>query len=114
MLSLKNRLKKGKDFNRVYKKGKSVSGEGIFFKFLENGSKESRIGFSVGIKFSPKAVLRNKMKRQLRAVIREKLNILKEGVDIIIIPQAILGKETFKSIKEKIEKALIKGNLVNN
>ena len=106
MLSLKNRLKDGKDFNHVYKNGRSVFFEGIFIKFLENGREESRIGFSVGLKFSKKAVLRNKIKRQLRAILREELKSLKKGFDIIITPQKIKENEEYARIEEKIKKVL--------
>lgn len=114
MLLLKNRLKKGKDFNLAYKKGKSVFEEDLFIKFFRNGLTESRIGFSVGIKLSPKAVVRNKLKRQLRAVIRENMSKIKEGFDIIIIPQPIFVKKSYDEVKKSTEKALFKGNLINN
>jgi ribonuclease P protein component len=114
MLSLKNRLKKGKDFNCVYKKGRSAFFEGVFIKFLKNDQEESRIGFSVGIKFSKKAVLRNKIKRQLRVIAREELERLKKGFDIIIIPQKIEAGESYESLKNKVKKALEKGELINN
>lgn len=113
MLSLKNRLKKGKDFDCVYKKGRSVFFEGLFIKFKDNGRKESRIGFSVGIKFSKKAVIRNKIKRQLRAIMRQEIKTLKKGLDIIIIPQKIKQSETFNGIEEKVKEAFKKGNLRN-
>lgn len=113
MLSLKNRLKKGKDFNDVFKKGQSVFFEGIFIKFLGNGQKESRVGLSVGLKFSKKAVVRNKIKRQLRAIMRLEIKNLKESLDIIIIPQKI-GTGIYEKIKEKVLKTLKKGNLIKN
>jgi ribonuclease P protein component len=114
MLSLKNRLKKGKDFNAVYKKGQSAFFEGIFVKFLKNGEKESRIGLSVGRKFSKKAVARNRIKRQLRAISRESLENLKKGFDMIIIPQKVEKEESYGKIKGKVLAALKRGNLIKN
>jgi ribonuclease P protein component len=114
MLSLKNRLKKGKDFDLVYKKGQSNFFEGIFIKSLQNGRKASRIGFSVGLKFSKKATLRNKLKRQLRAVLRQEMENIEKGIDIIIIPQKIKAGESYEKVKEITLKALKKANLIKN
>lgn len=113
MLSLKNRLKVGKDFNRVYKKGRGVFFEGIFVKFLENGREASRVGFSVGIKFSKKAVVRNKIKRQLRAIMRKEMKNLVGGFDMIVIPQKIKEGETYKGIEEKVNNVLKRAKLSN-
>ncbi len=112
MLLAKNRLKKGKDFDCVYRKGRSALFDGILIKFLENGRRESRIGFSVGVKFSKKAVLRNKIKRQMRAIMREKLKSLKKGFDIVVIPQKVEIGEQHEKIEGKIRKTLEKGNLI--
>ena len=113
MLSLKNRLKEGKDFNYVYKKGRSAFLEGMFVKFLENGRGVSRVGFSVGLKFSKKAVDRNKIKRLLRAIMRQETKNMKKGFDVIIVPQKIKEGETYGEIEEKVKNILKKAGLSN-
>lgn len=113
MLPLKNRLIKSSDFKDVLVKSRKIESGPVFLRIKKNNLGVSRFGFSVGIKFSSKAVLRNKVKRKLREVVRKKLDYLKSGFDVIIIPR----KERIKNgiIWEKeLEEALKKANLFNN
>ncbi len=115
MLPLKNRLKKRKDFDLIYKTGKNAFASNFFLKFKENGLSESRIGISIGTKFSPKAFLRNKTKRQIREVFRRELPFLREGFDIVIIPKK--RKEENSSFEEwqiAIKSALKSSDLIKN
>ena len=62
MLKKENRLKKKKDFERIYKKGRGFKGDSLFLKILENKEELTRIGIVVSKKVSKKAVQRNKLK----------------------------------------------------
>ena len=86
MLPKQNRLKLKKDFERIFKQGKGYKQNFLFLKVLENGLKETRFGFIVSKKISKKAVIRNKLKRRLREVIRDKLKEekIRPGIDVVL------------------------------
>lgn len=110
MLPQKNRLKKKKDFERVFKKGKGYRGDFLFFKETKNNLKESRFGFIVSKKISNKAVIRNKVKRRLRAIIQKKKTGIKKGMDIVIITLPGIENKSFQEIEEDVNKIFAKNN----
>jgi ribonuclease P protein component len=103
MLPLKNRLKKKKDFDEVFKKGKGIEGFFLFLKIKNNGLEESRFGFIVSQKVSKKAVIRNKIKRRMRATIVSRKNFIKKGLDIVFMARRGAERKSFLEIKEEIE-----------
>jgi ribonuclease P protein component len=74
MLSQSNRLKKERDFEDVFKKGRSVKKEFLILKARENQLGNYRFGFVVSQKVSKKAVVRNRIKRILRSAVKEDLS----------------------------------------
>lgn len=112
MLNRENRLILGKDFDLVYKNGRFFSFKGIVLKSLKNETKNTRIGLSIGIKFSPSAVSRNKIKRWIREIVKKHLNNLRSGFDIIIIPKKEKKFPTYQELAQDLESALQKGNLL--
>lgn len=68
-LPIPNRIKKKKDFDEVFKKGKAVNGSFLFIKILPTTLGKARFGFIVSSKVAPQAVLRNKTRRTLGAVL---------------------------------------------
>lgn len=104
MLPKLNRLKKKKDFEKVFKSGKGVNLNLIALKFNKNGLKSSRFGFIVSSKVSKKAVVRNKIKRRLRESVKKKIDDVKKGLDIILITFPALKNKDFQEIDEIVEK----------
>ena len=113
MLSKANRLKKSKDFERVFKKGKGFKETFLFFKVAKNNLEVSRFGFIISKRFSKKAFLRNKIKRRLRELIRVKLPEIKKGFDGIFIIEKELGRKNFQELGEIIDKLFKKAKLIN-
>lgn len=85
MLNKENRLKRDKDFDRIFKKGKSVFDPVCGVKFGKNSLKQSRIAVVVGLKVSKSAVKRNKVRRQYQEIVRLELENIKKGFDIILL-----------------------------
>jgi len=85
MLKKENRLHLKKDFQCVFEKGNSRFNKYFGIKFLANELDFSRFAFIVSKKISKKAVVRNKVKRRLRAVVLADLKNIKTGYDVIII-----------------------------
>jgi len=113
MLPFKNRLVKGKDFERIQRGGRYFSHGNIALKFIPNGLEDTRVGFSVGLRFSKLAVARNQAKGMLRDIFRGYLNKLKKGQDIDVIIRKREG-EKIKAPKlaEEVEIVLLKAGLI--
>lgn len=103
MLPKINRLTKTKDFERVFKEGRSSYSKLIGIKSAPNDLAIIRFGILVGTKVSKKAVVRNKFKRMTREIIRSKLTDLKVGFDCIIITLPEIVNHDFDEIKKDLE-----------
>ncbi len=112
MLSKENRLKNKKDFDNVFKKGRRVKGDFLFLKILENNLDASRFAFVVGLKISKKAVIRNKIKRRLRYIVREKFSDIQKGIDVMIITLPGIENQDFQQIKDNLTKAFTSAKLL--
>ena len=55
-LNKKNRLKKKRDFEDVFKKGKAVKGSFLFIKYKKNELGVPRFGFVVSAKVARKTI----------------------------------------------------------
>ena len=103
MLSRKYKLKRDNDFKKVFRQGRYYQKDYIKLKVLANNLSISRFAFIVGLKISKKAVERNRVRRQLEEITRYKLDDIKTGFDIVVMPSSeIIGKDY-----KKIEKTLI-------
>ncbi len=104
MLPAKNRLTKKKDFDAVFKGGRSIKNGFLILKILKNQLKNSRFGFVVSKKVSNKAVVRNMVKRRLRKAVADGLKEMRESADIVIITLPGTEKKEFSEIQEAIKK----------
>jgi len=112
MLPKENRLKKNKDFEKVFKEGKGFKEDLLVLKKVKNNLKSSRFGFVVSKTFFKKASLRNKIKRRLRELVRIKLNEIKKGIDVVIIAKPGLETKDFQEIKEIVNKLFKKAKII--
>lgn len=110
MLLIKNRLKKKEDFNRVYRFGKSFFYDKIVLKVVDKGDLSVRVGIVISVKYSKKAVTRNRLKRQIRAFFRENIEKISGGKDIMVIVQK--GWNEKINPAETIRKILSKNRLI--
>jgi ribonuclease P protein component len=67
-------------------------------------SKERMVGYTVSKKVA-KAVMRNKIKRRLRAIFRAEQSSLKEGFYLLVAKQSASGAE-FKKLYEDAKRSL--------
>ncbi len=111
MLPKKHRLKKKKEFERVFKEGKAAKKDFLFIKFIKNDLDATRFGFVVSKKISKKAVVRNKVKRRLREAAREMLSDIKPGYDVVVVAQKGIENLDFFQIKDNLKQLLKKIDL---
>lgn len=131
MLPSENRLTKVRDFNLLLRKGYWVRGEQMSLKVLnlaENRNlfpkkedpdkfeKQLKIAFSVGLKVSKKAIERNRLRRQLREVVRLLLKEgkLKKGYYLLFTPTPAIMEQDYAKISAEVGSLLIKGKVLNN
>ncbi len=112
MFSKKSRIKKKKDFDKIFKRGRFFREDFLTLIVLSNNLKNSRFGFVVSKKFSKKAVLRNRIKRQLRGLIRAKLKKLANGIDFLIIVSPTTKVKDFWEIEGLINKLFEKSGMI--
>lgn len=112
MLSRESHLRKKKDFEKVFKAGKTVRGELLVLKFKENGSSVTKVGISVSKKVSPKATVRNKIRRRLAAAFRKIMFSKTKGLDMVLIVVPGLEEKNFHQIKEVLENIFRKAKLI--
>ena len=101
MLSKNHRLTKNKDFETVFKKGKSIKKGFLLFKVLTNNLKNSRFGFVVSKKISNRAVVRNRIRRVIRSVVLKEMdNFRDKNIDVVIVALAGIEKEELLEIRK--------------
>lgn len=106
-VSKKFRLHLQRDFDNILKDGQSVSCPEIVLKCFANNLDCPRLAVIVSKKTAKKAVLRNKLKRQIKEIIRPKLPFLGH-LDLIFILKLPIVDKTFTEIKQIVEKLLQK------
>lgn len=77
-------LRKNKDFQAVFKNGKSRANKYLVLYVLENRSDKNRIGISVSKKVG-NSVIRHRIKRLVKESYRLHENMFNSGLDIVVI-----------------------------
>lgn len=105
MLKKENRLTKRTDFLLVKEMG--TIQQSPFFGlsyFINEKSDNNKVGFIISKKISKKAVVRNKIRRQISEIIYKEINNLPKGFNgIFLVRQNILDAD-FEEIKSNILK----------
>ena len=112
MLHKRYRLVKDKDFAKVAHYGQKAYSSGFNLKWIKNNQPCSRWGIIVSLKVDKKAVVRNKIKRRLRAILRENIGSLVPGLDVIIITKDQIKKLDYSQLKKIFLEILDKNNLI--
>lgn len=103
MLPKNYRLTKEKDIKRVLSTGKPFFSPFFRLKYAKNGLEQSRFSVVVSAKVSKKAVIRNKLRRQVQEIIWLNLDKISSGLDFVIN----LKLESLKIDREKLEKDIL-------
>ena len=111
-LKRKLRLKK-REFSLVKNKGKLVRGKELsLLIFFPKKEKEVRFGFLLSRRVSSKAVERNKLKRQLAAVVKKLFPYFRKKAWVIFLPRREMKNRGFEEIKKEVKEVLKKGGLL--
>ena len=95
-------LKKNKDFQNVYKKGKSYANRYFVMYVLKNETETNRLGISVSKKVG-NSVIRHHLTRLVRESYRLHEDMFNSGLDIVVV-----ARSTAKDISyHEVESALL-------
>lgn len=112
MLPAKNRLTRGKDFKRINSSGKSFFSFYFRLKYLANNQELSRFGIVVSTKVSKRANKRNRIKRQIREIIRLNKTKIKFGYDLIIFVKNSALNQKYQDLERDLGSILAKAKLL--
>jgi ribonuclease P protein component len=84
------RLTSSKEFSQVYKEGQQASTSHLVVKFMESPGGQpslecSRFGITISQKVSKRAVVRNRLKRQVRAALQTLIPKLRQDLWVVIV-----------------------------
>ena len=92
-------LKKNKDFQNVIKSKQSVGCSTLVIYYLKNELNYTRVGISSGKKVG-NAVIRNRTKRQVRALLDSLINYEKSMDLIVIVRNKFLEQDYENNLKD--------------
>ena len=94
-------LKKNRDFQNVYKKGKSYANRYLVMYVLKNDTERNRLGISVSKKVG-NSVVRHHLTRLIREIYRLNEHHFKKGLDIIFIVRVNAKKIDYHTLEKAL------------
>ena len=112
MLARKYRLTKESDFNRVFRSGNKVFSRFFNLRYCNGLAENSRFAVVVANKVSKKAVQRNLLKRQTRAIIHLNLDKIVEKMDILVNVLPVALGVDYQELEQDLIAAFKKAKLM--
>lgn len=104
------RIKKNREFSRVYNAGKKSVGRFVVLFWVMNDLGYNRYGI-VASKKVGNAVKRNRCRRRIRVVVREVDNLANQGYDIILVARSSLVNCLFTDLVGDIRRLMKRAGL---
>ncbi len=117
-----NRLKNRHDFQILFREGNRLKSSHLTLRALRLQTNPAgavagatRIGISISTKVSKHAVIRNRIKRQIRAAFRSLLPQITPGWSLVVVvqPQAVTSKCDYQQFLQELEQLLAKAEVIN-
>jgi ribonuclease P protein component len=112
MLPKNNRIKKKKDFEIIFKKGKSYKNSVLILKVLNGSLETSRFAVVVSQKVSKKATERNKIRRRITSVIETNFKDIKGVVDVVLVVLPEAKNKGFLETTEAVKDIFLKSGVL--
>ena len=93
------RVKKNEDFSHIIKHKQSLANRSFIIYYVKNDLNHARIGISVSKKLG-KAVIRNKIKRQVRMIVQQTINFNDNYDYIVIVRNKYLDLDFISNLNE--------------
>lgn len=120
-----HRLRHRQDFSVVYQAGSRQSTSHLTLRALRLVNTNSatvpdvetvtptRIGISISQKVSKRAVVRNRIKRQLKAVLRQFLPQISPGWQLVIVAKPSATQCRYEQFLQELKQLLISAEVIN-
>ncbi len=95
-------LRSNRDFQAVYKRGKSYANKYLVMYVSKNQLGRNRLGISVSKKVG-NSVVRHRVKRLIKESYRLQENIFNSGLDIVVIGRASAADFNFKEADSALQ-----------
>ena len=92
---------KNRDFQNVYKKGKSFANKYLVMYILKNEKEENRLGISVSKKVG-NSVIRHRITRLIRESYRLQESKFQCGYDIVVVARASAKEKSYAEIESAL------------
>lgn len=110
MLSRENRLKKNKEFNYIFKKGKYINSSNFLVCYVDSYLKFPKFGFSLNKKLG-NSVMRSRAKRLMSEVVRLNVDKVLNKNYVFVLKPSILNVR-FEDLQKEFLSVLKKGQLL--
>lgn len=94
-------LKKNRDFQNVYSKGRSYANRMLVMYVLDNHTENNRLGISVSKKVG-NSVIRHRITRLIRESYRLQEDMFNSGLDIVVIARATARNADYHQIESAL------------
>ncbi len=101
-------LTKPREYEWVFRQGKSRSSNHLVLKTVPNNLDHSRYGISVNRRVG-KAVVRNRVKRRLREILRS--IVMRQGWDMVFIVRSSAAASTYQILAQEVDELMIRGGV---
>lgn len=116
-----NRLKNRHEFQTLFREGNRLKSSHLTLRALRLQTPSgiitgaTRIGISISTKVSKRAVIRNRIKRQIRAAFRSLLPQIAPGWSLVVVvqPEAVLSKCDYQQFLQELKQLLAKAEVIN-
>lgn len=107
------RVKSEKDFQHIFEAGESVANRAfVIYKIEKTENKHFRVGISVGKKVGHTAVIRNRLKRYIRAVITEYKTEIDPHIDFLVITRPYARNFDMTEVRKNLIHALTLAHVI--
>lgn len=104
------RICRGKEYRCIYNNGKRIPGQYIIVFVKENQLLHNRFGIVTSKKLG-NAVIRNRSKRIVREVIRNNLDKIKTGFDVVIVVRFNIREAVFDQVEKDYLRSMRKAGM---
>ena len=94
-------LKKNRDFQNVYSKGRSYANRMLVMYVLDNHTENNRLGISVSKKVG-NSVIRHRITRLIRESYRLQEDMFNSGLDIVVIARSTARNADYHQIESAL------------
>jgi ribonuclease P protein component len=104
MFPKNQRITEKEEFNRIFEKGTALHCDLLMIKILKNDLGIRRFAVIVSKKISNKAVERNRIKRQIREILRTNQERFPDSSDVVVYPKPQIKEREYQEIEERMLK----------